>query len=387
MQVAPWLSEPTDLDEAYGLKRKAREVREDGKHKPHKPPMQPAFRERVRSVEPYRDIVEQVDRNCHGRGGVRRSFINAAMERKSKDKTGRRPAPLTPMEEMANTLATSRCHRYAKGTLSSPDQWPKASRKIPEVCFVGRSNVGKSSLLNKVSQFGTVAGVSPMPGKTKHVSWFRNRKVGLDVLDMPGYGHADRAKVFGPAALEFVKQRTSLKCLYVLIDARHGFKKTDHEWLYELGSDGPMKQIVITKCDLVAPKKLIRIASIARSDLEAFKRVEHKLLLCSSVTEAGVHDLRVDIVRRCGLLEPKWSRGREPDIDSEPTALELPGRMGRPALPSRKPPPVHTHHQRGGAVDIDEILDFSHLEKELYTLRDKSQHGLLKRKGSGGLRR
>jgi len=218
--------------------------------------------------------------------------------------------------------------------------------------------------LNKVSLFGTIAAVSSMPGRTKHVSWYRNRKVGLDVLDMPGYGHADRARVFGPAALEFVKQRTSLRALYVLIDARHGFKKTDHEWLRDLGGDGPMKQVVLTKCDLVAPQRLIKIASLARSDLEAFRRVDHKLLLCSSMTEAGIHDLRVDICRRCNLS--KGNKG-----DASPGSDPARAGAGRPQLASRQPPPVSTHHQRGGAVNIDEILDIAHLDLE--TLKTKKR--------------
>merc|ERR1712008_453842 len=77
----------------------------------------------------------------------------------------------------------------------------------------------------------------------------------------------------------------------------------------ELGSTGPMKQIVLTKTDMVA-----------RSDLTAFKRVEHKLLMVSSVTEAGLHDLRMDIMRRCGRAQekkasatpaPSWSPPRK----------------------------------------------------------------------------
>mmetsp|Transcript_116757 Transcript_116757/g.341834 ORF Transcript_116757/g.341834 Transcript_116757/m.341834 type:complete len:404 (+) Transcript_116757:74-1285(+) len=345
MRVAPWLAEPADLEEAYGVKRKPREIRPDGSHAAHKPPQQPAFRQRVRSMSPYRDIVEQVEQNCHGKGGVRRSHVQAANERKKEQR--KKPEP-TPTERAADSLATSRCGRYAKGLLSRPESWPDPEPMYPEVAFLGRSNVGKSSLLNKVSRFGTVAAVSDMPGRTKHVSWFRNRKVRLDVIDMPGYGHADRAQVFGPAAMEFVKQRTSLRVLYVLIDARHGFKRTDHEWLKELGGDGPMKQIVLTKCDLVAPRRLIKIASLARSDLEAFRRVNHRLLLCSAKTEAGVHDLRIDICRRCG--RPRDSGGTD-----EATLFSH-------SAGSRMPPPVHTHHQRGGgSVGIDEVLDVSHL--------------------------
>lgn len=342
--VAPWLAEPADLEEAYGLKRPTRKGPAPAAEKP---PLQPVFRERVRSIKPYRDIAEQIEKNCHGKGGVRRSHIQAARKPRPGE---RKPPPPTKMEKMADTLATSRCRRYAKGTLNNPNSWPDPDPKFPEVAFVGRSNVGKSSLLNKISLFGTVAAVSAMPGRTRHVSWYRNRKIKLDVLDMPGYGHADRARVFGPAALEFVKQRTSLRALYVLIDARHGFKRTDHEWLGELGTDGPPKQIILTKCDLVAPKRLVKIASLARSDLEAFRRVEHKLLLCSSVTEAGVHDIRLDICRRCGLVK---GSSQEAATAADP--------LPQMAL---RPMPLASIHQRGGHDREEEDFEddeFDHL--------------------------
>lgn len=302
--VAPWLAEPSNLEDAYGLGERTPPGDKAPRGVRERPPLQPVFRERLRQIEPYKDIVEQVERNCHGKGGWRREMAREFLAAKRGRKNGeRKPPPPTAIETLAMSLGTSRCARYARGTLSNPDSWPHPDPKFPEVAFVGRSNVGKSSLLNQISSFGTVAAVSPMPGRTKHVTWYRNRKVKLDVIDMPGYGHADRAKVFGPAALDFVRKRTSLKGVYVLIDARHGFKSTDHEWLAELGNDGPMKQVVLTKCDLVAPKQLIKIASIVRSDLEAHKRVEHRLLLCSSTFMSGLHEIRQDICRRCGLLD------------------------------------------------------------------------------------
>lgn len=315
MAVAPWLQEPGDLDEAYGTR--SRPVVEGGpKGRAVRPPQQPKFKERVAAIKPYRDIVEQVERNFHGKGGWRREVSERGHQANIVEKNrGRfkKPPQLTELDMLANSLATSRCHRCAKGTLINTSTWPDPDPKYPEVAFAGRSNVGKSSLLNNVSAFGTVAAVSNMPGKTKHVSWYRNRKVKLDVIDMPGYGHSDRARVFGPAALEFVRKRESLRCLYILIDARHGFKHTDHEWLEELGWKGPQKQVILTKCDLVPAKKLIQIASLARADLEQHRRVEHKLLLCSSAMGSGLHDIRADIVRRCCLESP-----RERDDFAEP---------------------------------------------------------------------
>ncbi|CAE6958801.1 engB [Symbiodinium natans] len=209
----------------------------------------------------------------------------------------------TALDRVAGSLATSRTRLFAKAPLLHSNKWPRPDPAYAEVAVIGRSNVGKSSLLNKVSQFGTVARVSNMPGQTKEAAWYRNKKVKVDFIDMPGYGHSARARIFGPEALDFVRNRTSLRGLYVLIDARHGFKWSDHEWLSELGSAGPMKQVVLTKCDLVPDKRLIEIASLVRSDLESYKRVERKVILCSSAWLTGFQELRKDICQRCKLVK------------------------------------------------------------------------------------
>lgn len=326
--VAPWLRAPRDLDDARGFRRsgtaprpeqspyrpgstlpavaprKAEETEEtedEGKKKKEKElaysPMHQPFNECLRHIAPYPDVVRQVEENFQGKGGLQRSYHAAKLKTKPKEPTA--------LDLKANQLASSRTRLYAKAPLLHSKHWPKPDPGYPEVALIGRSNVGKSSLLNRVSQFGTVAKVSSMPGQTKQAAWYRNRKVRLDFIDMPGYGHSARAKVFGPEALEFVRNRTSLRALYVLVDARHGFKWTDHEWLTELGSAGPMKQVILTKCDMVPRKRLIQIASLARSDLERYKRVERKILLCSSAWQTGFHDLRKDICQRCGLMDMK----------------------------------------------------------------------------------
>eukprot|EP00929_Paragymnodinium_shiwhaense_P116626 TRINITY_DN8630_c0_g4_i1.p1 TRINITY_DN8630_c0_g4~~TRINITY_DN8630_c0_g4_i1.p1 ORF type:complete len:491 (+),score=76.10 TRINITY_DN8630_c0_g4_i1:75-1475(+) len=302
--VAPWLQEPANLEEAYGLPRENRPHRTRAERREERPAwqapaMQQPLKERLANVKVYKDIVEQVESQHHGAGGFRRR--ERAMKRTPKENE-KKPRGLTPADKLANTFGMSSCTRHASATLGAWDKHPKPETKYPEVAFAGRSNVGKSSLLNKVSAFGTVAAVSSMPGRTKHVTWYRNRKCEIDVIDMPGYGHSDRARLFGPAAMEFVTKRTSLQVLYVLIDARSGFLQSDYEWLAELGKDGPMKQIILTKCDMVPAKKLVRMASLVRADLELFRNTEHKLLLSSAAWATGMHEVRMDILRRTGKL-------------------------------------------------------------------------------------
>ncbi|CAJ1327971.1 unnamed protein product [Effrenium voratum] len=251
-RVAPWLKAPQSLEEARGLRRKpAPELDEKGKKvKAPQPlewsPLHQPLNERLKNIVPYPDVVRQVEENFHGKGGLQRSYHAAKFSK---------PVEPTELDKKANQLASSRTAMFAKAPLLYNGLWPKQDPTIPEVAVIGRSNVGKSSLLNRISQFGTVAKVSCMPGQTKQAAWYRNRKVRLDFIDMPGYGHSARAKVFGPEALDFVRNRTSLQALYVLVDARHGFKWSDHEWLSELGSAGPMKQVILTKCDMVPMKK------------------------------------------------------------------------------------------------------------------------------------
>eukprot|EP00439_Symbiodinium_sp_Y106_P025463 s6988_g3.t1 len=230
--------------------------------------------------EGAQDVIRQVEENFNGKGGYHRANHAAKFKQKKVEPTA--------LDRIADTLASSRTRLFAKAPLQHSRKWPKADPAYAEVAVIGRSNVGKSSLLNKISQFGTVARVSSMPGQTKEAAWYRNKK-----------------------ALDFVRNRTSLRGLYVLIDARHGFKWSDHEWLSELGSAGPMKQerwcfvlcVVLTKCDLVPDKKLIEVASLVRSDLESYKRVERKVILCSSAWLTGFRDLRKDICERCKLLK------------------------------------------------------------------------------------
>jgi len=273
------------------------------------PAMQKPFKERLSEIQPYKDIVDQIEWNCHGRGGMRK--VKARLRALERGEGPKLP-DVTPLDDVADSLASSRCYRHAKASLNTPDDWPAPDPKYPEVAFIGRSNAGKSSMLNKVSRFGTVAKVSATPGETKQAHWYRNRKVGLDVIDLPGYGYTSRGRGFSESVLEFVKERASLVCLYLLLDARNGLTRDDFEWLSELGGAGPPKQIILTKCDLVPKKRLIKLASLVRADLAAFKRTTHKLLLCSSAWNTGMHEIRVDICRRCGK-EPVTSEGPSKD--------------------------------------------------------------------------
>jgi len=268
-------------------------------------------------VVPYPDIEDQVWENYLGRGKWRKQLYKFTKDEEKEErkrelyeKKGIRTPQkkMKPLEKEAETLLNSAFRLVHKARLQKPEDWPEMQLPFLEVAFVGRSNVGKSSLLNRVCAWGTVARSSSRPGETRHAEWYRNRKVKLDVIDMPGYGYDAKyagRHTFGPDTLNFVRTRKTLQGVYVLIDARHGFQGSDYQWLTEIGNSGPMKQIVLTKCDLVRQDQLIKIASLVRSDLEAFKRVERKIILTSSRYTQGYHDIRMDICRRCKVDREK----------------------------------------------------------------------------------
>ena len=140
---------------------------------------------------------------------------------------------------------------------SSPASLPLM--KGVEIAFAGRSNVGKSSLINALTGRKNLARISRTPGRTQELIFF-NGGDDLNVVDMPGYGYAAAAKskVAAWTALidAFLRGRSNLARVYVLVDARHGLKPTDDPALEALGQAAVSHQVVLTKCDEVKPADL-----------------------------------------------------------------------------------------------------------------------------------
>jgi len=169
-----------------------------------------------------------------------------------------------------------------------------------EIAFAGRSNVGKSSLINALTGRKNLARISRTPGRTQELVFFTGGE-SLTVVDMPGYGYAAAAKskIAAWTALidAFLRGRGSLARVYVLVDARHGLKSTDEPALDALGQSAVSHQIVLTKCDELKPLALhSRIAEVEAA-LAKQPAAFPTVLATSSHDGTGMPELRAAIAR------------------------------------------------------------------------------------------
>jgi GTP-binding protein len=174
-----------------------------------------------------------------------------------------------------------------------------------EVAFAGRSNVGKSSLINALTGRNALARTSHTPGRTQELIFFDGpERAGLRLVDMPGYGYAaaPKTKVASWTALihKFLQGRATLARVYVLIDARHGLKEVDLEVLQTLDKAAVSYQIVLTKADQVKPAELEACMAETAVALAKHPAAFPQVLATSSRSGDGMPDLRAAIVRLLG---------------------------------------------------------------------------------------
>jgi GTP-binding protein len=176
-----------------------------------------------------------------------------------------------------------------------------------EVAFAGRSNVGKSSLINALTGRNNLARTSHTPGRTQELIFFEGpSKDGLRLVDMPGYGYAaaPKTKVASWTALihKFLQGRASLARVYVLIDARHGLKDVDLDVLKTLDKSAVSYQVVLTKADQVKAAELADRRAETETALAKHPAAFPEVLVTSSRSGTGMAELRAAMVR---LLEER----------------------------------------------------------------------------------
>ncbi|HKA75989.1 MAG TPA: ribosome biogenesis GTP-binding protein YihA/YsxC [Pseudolabrys sp.] len=169
-----------------------------------------------------------------------------------------------------------------------------------EIAFAGRSNVGKSSLINALTGRKNLARISRTPGRTQELIFF-TAGGSLNVVDMPGYGYAAAAKtkITAWTALidAFLRGRSNLARIYVLVDARHGLKPTDEPALDALSQSAVSHQIVLTKCDAVKPSELSDRIGDVEAALSKRQAAFPTVLATSSHGGTGIPELRAAIAR------------------------------------------------------------------------------------------
>jgi GTP-binding protein len=175
---------------------------------------------------------------------------------------------------------------------------------LPEVACAGRSNVGKSSLINALTGRHQLARISQTPGRTQQINLF-DLGGRLVLVDLPGYGYAQAPKPAVEAwqrlVRDYLRGRAALRRTCVLVDARHGLKDNDLEFMAMLGEAAVAYQLVLTKADLVRPGPLAELVAALTADLRTRPGAHPELLVTSARTGAGIDCLRAVLA---GLADP-----------------------------------------------------------------------------------
>ena len=166
-----------------------------------------------------------------------------------------------------------------------------------EVCFAGRSNVGKSSLINALTGMKALARASNTPGRTQEINFFTAGDI--YVVDLPGYGFANApvpvVEKWQRLLKQYLSGRQTLRRAFVLIDARHGVKKVDEEILSLLDSSAVTFQVVLTKADKVKENERAKILDQVRAALAKHPAAYPEIVVTSSEKGWGIPTLRAII--------------------------------------------------------------------------------------------
>jgi len=175
-------------------------------------------------------------------------------------------------------------------TLPAPD--------LPEVCFAGRSNVGKSSLINALTGQNGLARASNTPGRTRELNYF-NVDDRIRIVDLPGYGYARASKVdianWTKLTRQFLAGRAPLRRVFLLIDSRHGLKDSDREIMSMLDETAVPYQIILTKIDKIKQAEQIKVTLRTQDKIAKRPAAHPRIITTSSIKKDGLDKLRAEI--------------------------------------------------------------------------------------------
>ena len=201
----------------------------------------------------------------------------------------------------AGRLLFARPFAFVKGCVRIADL-PPADRV--EVAFAGRSNVGKSSLINALTGTKDLARTSNTPGRTQELNIFESEAGNLRIVDMPGYGFAqaprDKVAAWTKLIHSYLTGRPNLRRVYVLVDGRHGPKANDLTVMNELDKSAVSYQIVLTKADKPGTTELEKVEAATRAAIAKRPAAHPSLIVTSSETKFGIDVLRAEIAAIVG---------------------------------------------------------------------------------------
>ena len=208
------------------------------------------------------------------------------------------------MTEEADRELAERARRLFAGPIeflkSAPDLKFLPDEEAPEIAFAGRSNVGKSSLLNALTNRGGLARTSNTPGRTQELNFFDlGQPLQIRLVDMPGYGFAeapkDLVRRWRYLVNDYLRGRAVLKRALVLVDSRHGLKDVDREMMRMLDEAAVSYHLVLTKGDKVKPSALGALYEETLTEAAKHPAAHPAIFTTSSETGSGIAELRTAI--------------------------------------------------------------------------------------------